>query len=353
MFDRLIGFALKRPALAVTIGVSVVLSLALLIHGAVANTFATDFSVYWRTANEPAEWAYQPRTSLPFPYPPTMMLWISPLAFLPMWVAFAIWVSLSVAATVAVCRNYLQRPALALLLVCPPMVNGLATGQVSATLAALLLWSCGTRNRFVAGLALAVIASIKPQFVIMAPLLLLVSRDARALLGSVVGFLAIVGTSVLVFGQKAWIEWYHSMSNFHAVLDKDNVLGVAITPAAAAEHVHFPPIPFLIAGSLIGIWLVIRCRKLGPMETSAAIATGSLLAAPYALTYDLVAIAPLLVAAAFADRKVPVIALAGVLNPLPLLLTSKLLSDQARGSSGSPNQSPTRQLDQPIGNPAA
>lgn len=338
MFTRLIGFALRRPALTVTIGVSVVLSVALLIHGAIANTFATDFSVYWRTANEPAALAYKPRSSLPFPYPPTMMLWIGPLAMMPMWVAFALWVSASIAAIILVCRNYLERPAIALLLICPPMVNGLGTGQVSAALAALLLWACGTRNRIAAGLAFAIIASIKPQLVIMAPLLLIVSRDLRALLAAMVGFLLIVAASVFAFGQAAWIDWYQSMSNFHAVLDKHNVLGVAITPAAAAEHVHLPPVPFLIGGIAIGAWLVVRCRKLGPLEMSAAIATASLLAAPYALTYDLVAIAPFLVAAAFADRKAPAIALAGVLNPLPLLLTSKLLSDRAHDTLDVSNQ---------------
>jgi hypothetical protein len=193
-----------------------------------------------------------------------------------------------------------------------------------------------------------VIASIKPQFVVMAPLMLLVSRDIRALLASAASFLLIVAASVIIFGQSAWIDWYHSLSNFHAVLDKDNVLGVAITPAAAAEHVMLPPLPFLIAGMAIGAWLVVRCRRLGPLETSAAIATASLLAAPYALTYDLVAVAPFLVVAAFADRKIPVIALAGVLNPLPLLLTGKLLSDQAGSKRELPDRLPAEPGDRTI-----
>src|SRR5205809_333452 len=103
MLERLIDLALKRPALSVTVGVTLVLSIGLIVHSAIANTFATDFSVYWRTANGPAHLAYAPRSSLPFPYPPTMMIWIRPLALFPMWVAFSIWLLVSIGATVAAC----------------------------------------------------------------------------------------------------------------------------------------------------------------------------------------------------------------------------------------------------------
>jgi hypothetical protein len=177
-----------------------------------------------------------------------------------------------------------------------------------------------------------VIATIKPQLVIMAPLLLLLNSDFKAFLSAAVGFLAIIGISVLAFGLTAWPDWFQSMDNFHAVLVKDNVLGVAITPAAAAAHLRLPSMPFLAMGALLGIWLITKCRRLGPFEVSAAIATSSLLAAPYALTYDLAAIAPFLVWSAFRGRKSPAVALAGVLNPLPLLLTAKLLHDRLEGN---------------------
>ena len=329
MFDRVIDFSLKRPALAVTIGVSVVLSLGLVIHFTLQNAFATDFSVYWRTANEPVSEAYRPRSSLPFPYPPTMLVWIKPLAALPMWVAFALWVATSIAAMVAICRRFLAWPAIGVLLISPPLINGLSTGQVSTALAALLLWACMTQNRFAAGLALGVIATVKPQFVLMAPLLLLLRRDWRAISGSAIAFLTVVSSTILLFGPTIWSEWLQSMENFRAVLVKDNVLGVAITPAAAASHLRLPGLPFLIAGAIGGLWLIVRCRSVGPLESAVAIATSSLLAAPYALTYDLAAIAPFLVYAAFQDRKEAPVALAGILNPLPLILTGKLLAEQA------------------------
>ena len=66
-----------------------------------------------------------------------------------------------------------------------------------------------------------------------------------------------------------------------------------------------------------------------PLESATAIAAASLLSAPYALTYDLASIAPFLIHAAFQDRKEAPVAIAGILNPLPLLLTGKLLSDRA------------------------
>jgi hypothetical protein len=146
--------------------------------------------------------------------------------------------------------------------------------------------------------------------------------------------------SILAFGLPLWFEWLGSLNNFHRVLLEQSVLGVGATPAAAAEHWHLPPLPFLLGGLACGSWLVVKCRNLGPLETSAAIATGSLMAAPYALTYDLAAVAPFLVAAIYRGSIPAAIALAGALHPIPLVLTffqlvARKRDGQMEGSSGS------------------
>ena len=323
--SRFAQFILARPALALAVIMAAFGSIGLLIWFGISGTYATDFSVYWRTANEPLAMAYAPRDELPFPYAPTMLLWIQPLSALPMWPAFAIWVMLSAYCLAKACRMHLSVNETWLVLAGPILINGLATGQVSAVLAAILLWSCTTRNRLAAGLGLAVIASIKPQLVLLAPLFLLVRRDWLALGSAALAFLALVLASILAFGFALWFEWLASLNNFHRVLLEQSVLGVGATPAAAAEHWGLPPLPFLMGGLAFGSWLVVRCRNLGPLETSAAIAAGSLMAAPYALTYDLAAATPFLVAAIYRGSIPAAVALGGALHPLPLALTFFLL----------------------------
>jgi hypothetical protein len=319
--SRFARFILDRPALALTVIMTAIGSIGLLAWYGVSGTFATDFSVYWRTANEPLAMAYLPRDELPFPYAPTMLLWIRPLSVLPMWPAFAMWVIISAYCLAKACRMHLSVNETWLVLAGPIVVYGFGTGQVAAVLSAILLWSCTTKNRLAAGVGLAVIASIKPQLVLLAPLFLLVRHDWLAFGSAALGFLALVLSSILAFGFPLWFEWLYSLNNFHRVLLEQSVLGVAATPAAAAEHWHLPRLPFLLGGLALGSWLVVKCRNLGALETSAAIATGSLMAAPYALTYDLAALAPFLVAAVYRGSIPAAIALSGALHPIPLVLT--------------------------------
>src|SRR5207342_2610094 len=87
-----------------------VMSLAMVAVMAVdyvhAAKFGNYFGVYWRTANH-RDLAYAPVWKYPFPYAPTMFLWISPLGFVAMWPAFILFCVASCAAFVAAVRPYL------------------------------------------------------------------------------------------------------------------------------------------------------------------------------------------------------------------------------------------------------
>jgi len=191
--------------------------------------FGNDFGVYWRTANLPVEAAYRWPGRYPFPYAPTMLLWISPLSLIPKWPAYFVFVACSLTAFVLACRPYLTRPAIALALIPAPFMRGIFTGQVCAILAALLLWTCGTANRIAAGVALGLIASIKPQLVIMAPLMLALNRDWRAFVGAGAMFLGSVLLSIVVFGPERWPEWIASMDHFHGAVVNNGIIGIGVT----------------------------------------------------------------------------------------------------------------------------
>jgi hypothetical protein len=209
-----------------------------------------------------------------------------------------------------------------LVLFSPPVIGCLITGQVSVVLAALMLWGVTTDRRIVAGAAFAVVASIKPQLVLLAPLMLLLERDWRAIASSGLCFLFLVCASIAVFGWQRWPEWAASMSHFRHVLDTGAFLNIAATPASVAERYRLWPVPFLLGGILVGIWLTFQCRKSPPLAKCAAIAAASLLSAPYAMTYDLAAISPFLVFATFRGSKGSAIALSALFHPAPLFLTA-------------------------------
>ena len=314
-------FSLKFSLLLAVL-ISVIFVFVLIGSAAANNTFGTDFSVYWRTANETSSAAYLPRAQLPFPYAPTMLLWISPLFLLGEFPAILIFIAVSVSAFILICHRHLSPTETALVMISPPVVTCLITGQVSVALAALMLWAVATDRRIAAGIAIAIIASIKPQIVLLAPLMLLLNRDWRAIASSALCFLFLVGMSIVIFGWQRWPEWIGSMSNFRSVLSAGNILNIAATPASVAEFYGFWPLPFLIGGMLIGIWLTLRCRNSPPLAKCAAIATASLLSAPYAMTYDLVVLAPFLVFAAFRGSIASAIALSALTHPIPLILTA-------------------------------
>ena len=321
---------LEKPVLTIAIIVCVPLFFGLLAVFIVTNTFAIDFGVYWRTANDHTALAYAPRSTLPFPYAPTMLLWIAPLSLVPMWAAYFLWVALSAGMIVFACRRYLKPAETALVIFSPPLVNGFAAGQVSVALAALLLWAAGASNRVLAGVAFGVIASIKPQLVIMAPLFLLATKDWQALVAAGLSFISLVAASIFIFGIGIWGQWAGSMSNFHHVVLNQRVLNVTVTPASAAQHWNLPPLPFLIIGIVVGAWLVVRSKNLDPLGKSAAIGCGSLLAAPYAVTYDLAPLIPFLVWSVFRGKLTAVFALSGAFHPLPLVFTAVNLCRESR-----------------------
>lgn len=332
---ELVKQALGKAALPLAVALAAVSAIA--IPFLLGKDLGMDFDVYWRAAHEPLPQVYADRDTMPFPYPPTMLLWISPIVLMQKWAALAYWTGLGMWALAASCRRHLSWAEILLVLFSPPAVYCLLQGQVSLLLAAGLLWACTTERRNLAGLAFAVIASVKPQMVIMAPLLLAMRFDWRALSFAAIGFVSIIAASVVLFGTGTWAAWFASLENFRSVVLSNGVLGVMITPAGVAQNHGLQPLPFMLGGALIGIWLIYRAHRLQPLAQSAAIATASLLAAPYAVIYDLVAVVPFLVWAVFRGQIAAAVALSGGLNPLPLLLTGYVLASAEQDREAAPS----------------
>lgn len=289
-----------------------------------------DFAAYWRAAHQTATEAYAPGQHFQFPYLPTMLIWISPLSRIPFWPAYLFFMVASAAAFVLSSRPYLSRLQILVAIASPPIINGLAVGQASIILAAALLWVCGAQNRIAAGIVLGLMASIKPQLVVMAPVLLLVRRDWPAFWAAGLTWAATIIGSVALFGVGAWRAWLGFLPYYETVLMRNNRIGMAVSPGFAAQYLHLPAAPFVVAGMALGIWLIWTARRSTPLVQCAAIACASLLSAPYAMVYDLAPIIPFLTVEIWAASFAAALAMTGGVAPISLLLAAWRIHDVAR-----------------------
>lgn len=344
MLDRAISKTARRAAVIIAVMFCAYKALTLFLTYTTIDVFANDFVVYWDTANNPISSAYEQRPRFPFPYMPTMLLWIKPLSLVPVGPAYIAWIAISAMTLTWATRKYLTMGQNLLVLISRPVVFCLMTGQVSAFLAAVMLVAFGTSRKYWAGIALGAIATVKPQLVLLAPLLLLFRRDFEMLVGAGVSFITIVLVALLALGIQPWIDWLASLDNFRNILNVSQILRNGASPAGQVAWQGYPLWPFVFFGIIFGSWLIYRCRSLGPLETTAAVATASIFASPYAMVYDLAAVVPFLVVTVFRNRVASAVALAGLFPPLPVVISAfELLRiakhearDQAKGSPPRP-----------------
>jgi len=180
-------------------------------HGA-----ASVFSPQWMQPIEAALW-HQVHYA-PWPYPPTFLLAVLPLGFLPFGYALILYSSLGLIAYgtmfARIARN-IDRTLLPLLAAFPGVSVAVGLGQnslitVGAAGAALALLET---NSALAGVCIAVLV-IKPQFGVLFPLALLCGRQWNAFIVSAVCTVVLAATSVAVLGLDAWSAFASFLPEF-------------------------------------------------------------------------------------------------------------------------------------------
>jgi hypothetical protein len=257
-----------------------------------AHVQGADFYVFWTAARhwqtpyDPAliaalEQAYHFDGRLPFVYPPTFLVVAWPFGQLPLALAYPLWTGLS-AALFIYAAAHLVRPAWAslALFIVPPVVLAIAPGQTSLVVGAALIggWlRLETRPRL-AGVLFALAACIKPQAMLLAPILLW--GHWRAVRWAAIGGLTLALAS-LVFGPALWLQWLRALADFTSVAPATD----RVNPSAIS------PLPFVAAPlTLLGALIAWRMRDL------AGLIVGGFCATPYAHQYDLAPLAPVALA---------------------------------------------------------
>lgn len=238
-----------------------------------------------------------------FMYHPGMMLLLWPLAYLPYYVGYILWVGIGlVACCGAVTASRDGWPLALLLVVAPSTLWTALMGQSSLLVAALLIGGLllSPRRPLLAGLLIG-LATYKPQLGILVPVALVAAGQWRTILAACVTGLCIVVLSTLAFGLAVWPAWFHHLSS---ITDVRSVHGTDWAPFMATVATNLVTAGFnqgvadiiQVITSLMNVVCVWFCfmQPSGRQAQNsslqlqvAVLGAATFLATPYAFTYDL------------------------------------------------------------------
>jgi hypothetical protein len=258
-------------------------------------------ATYDLAAMRAAQLAIAPGTEQPYAwhYPPTFLLLVLPLAFLPYFAALAGSLAATLVAYLAVLKQIAPHPVtLMLALAFPATFINLFHGQNGFLNAALLgaALLALERRPVIAGILLGLL-SYKPHFGILVPLALIAGGYWRTILAAGATTLAFAAASLAVFGAGAWIAFFDNMPFLRQVLENGNLPWFKMPTTFAALRLLGAPVglaygaqalaALAAAGAVVWAW-----RRTGhgsaPLAARAAVLViATLLATPYAFDYDL------------------------------------------------------------------
>jgi alpha-1,2-mannosyltransferase len=232
-----------------------------------------------------------------WPYPPSYILLLLPLAWLPYFPALLVWLGLTLLGYLLVLHRLAPHPLTVWLALAFPGIylnfhfgqNGCLSGLLVGGGLALL-----DRRPGLAGLVLGLM-SYKPHLAVLIPVALAAGGHGRALAGAVLSAAALAAASLMVLGPRPWLAFLQSLPGTVQVLDR---LPLEKMISLYAKIRLWGGSPFLggllqaalmvlVAGAVVWVW---RRRTPAP-ERHAALVLGLLLFPPHAFCYDLALLA--------------------------------------------------------------
>ncbi len=230
----------------------------------------------------------------PFLYPPIILLLLAPFGALPYLLARYAWLLITGGAYITAFGiwRWPRWPA-ALFLMAPTTAvcalvgqNGLLTGAMMGGGIRLL-----TTRPFLAGALLGGLV-YKPQLALLVPFYLIFGGHWRAFAGAAFTALLLAGASTICFGPAMWTAWADCMTSHGSALVAGQGALLPIMPTITAAVLLLggnsaTAHALQDASALLCLWAIWRCRSRHDVAARAVLPLATILAAPYALDYDL------------------------------------------------------------------
>ena len=265
---------------------------------------APDFYVFW-TAARRWQAPYDPaivaqllaglhlKGVWPFAYPPTFLLLAWPFAQLPLGIAYPLWAGLESALFVFAAAHLVKPPwAAAALAIAPVVFFSVELGQTSLIVGAAAIggWLLRDSRPALAGVLFGIAACIKPQAMILAPVVL---WGRWRMLGWMAAAGAALVAASLGFGWRRWLEWPQALATFKALVPQTD----RINPSALIAAPAWLAAAWTALIGAVGVALAAKSRDL------VGLFAGGLCLTPYAHAYDLAPLAPLALAWILAPKQ--------------------------------------------------
>lgn len=267
---------------------------SLVLHGDAKTVY--DFSAFQNILEQIA--------GKPFPvawfYPPVYLLFVAPLALMPYPAALLVWLMLPlIGVLMALYRIAPHRKTIVLSMAFPATLLNLDYGQNGLLSTALLGWGLIQLDHrpILAGVFLGLLG-YKPHLAVLIPLVLVASRNWRALLAAIATFLGTTLMTLIVFGYEIWLRFFDNSPAAIKVLERGHQgfiqnWSIMVTPFAMVRLMGLPlTLAYLLQGFMmllalgLTLWVWLRFESL-PLK-GAVLALCALLFSPHAFEYDLV-----------------------------------------------------------------
>jgi len=232
----------------------------------------------------------------PWFYPPVMLMFVAPLAFLPYPAAFALWVLVPLVALLLVIWRYAGHVlASAAILIFPGTLQSVLSGQ-NGVLSALIIAGglLNLERRPVLAGAILGLLSYKPHIAAAVYGALLIGRYWRALATAIGVALALAAASVVVLGPEPWTAFLRETQVAKAFTEDGRLPWVFMATTFAAARLAGLGVSASYAlqaavscGALLALFVVWRRREIPLEQRAAVLVTVIPLTTPYAFSYDL------------------------------------------------------------------
>jgi alpha-1,2-mannosyltransferase len=231
-------------------------------------------------------------------YPPHLLFFIWPFGLLDFLPSYMVWCAVGLALYVwAAVAGGVDRKCWLFLAVAPAVTVNVFFGQNGFLTAALLIGGLANLDRrpIIAGILFGLL-TIKPQFGLLLPVLLVLNGHWRVIGSAVATTVLLVAATAIWFGPEIWIQYWHKVvPQQHDLL---NVAGAMRWPIVASAFVNArlaglpDDLAWLVQGvasaCAFGAVVWTFWRKRDPVLSQALFVTATFLFSPWIMNYDMV-----------------------------------------------------------------